>query len=50
MAGDSNIVVTGGTENMSQCPFVVRNVRFGTTLGAKYVVMFPENYANTQCI
>jgi acetyl-CoA acyltransferase 2 len=27
------VVLTGGTENMSQSPFVVRDIRFGTTLG-----------------
>ncbi|CAF1024928.1 unnamed protein product [Rotaria sordida] len=31
--GDSNIVLCGGTENMSQVPYSVRNVRFGTKLG-----------------
>lgn len=31
--GESNIVLTGGTENMSLAPFFVRNVRFGTKLG-----------------
>lgn len=36
MAGESKIVLTGGAENMSQAPFVVRNVRYGTTLGQKY--------------
>ncbi|XP_048265160.1 3-ketoacyl-CoA thiolase, mitochondrial [Bombus terrestris] len=36
LTGQSKIVLTGGTENMSQVPFVVRNVRFGTTLGQKY--------------
>ncbi|XP_012522043.1 3-ketoacyl-CoA thiolase, mitochondrial [Monomorium pharaonis] len=36
LLGDSNIVLTGGAENMSQAPFVVRNVRYGTALGQKY--------------
>ncbi|CAK9817345.1 3-ketoacyl-CoA thiolase, mitochondrial [Anthophora plagiata] len=36
LTGESNIVLTGGAENMSQSPFVVRNVRFGTVLGQKY--------------
>ncbi|XP_011170958.1 3-ketoacyl-CoA thiolase, mitochondrial [Solenopsis invicta] len=36
LAEDSKIVLTGGAENMSQAPFVVRNVRFGTALGQKY--------------
>jgi acetyl-CoA acyltransferase 2 len=33
IAGDSNVVLTGGAENMSQSPFVVRDTRFGTVLG-----------------
>uniref|UniRef100_A0A0N5BCU3 3-ketoacyl-CoA thiolase, mitochondrial n=1 Tax=Strongyloides papillosus TaxID=174720 RepID=A0A0N5BCU3_STREA len=33
VAGDSNVVLAGGTESMSQAPFVVRGTRFGTTLG-----------------
>ncbi|XP_017875703.1 3-ketoacyl-CoA thiolase, mitochondrial [Ceratina calcarata] len=36
VTGESKIVLTGGAENMSQAPFVVRNIRFGTTLGQKY--------------
>ncbi|TGZ32048.1 3-ketoacyl-CoA thiolase, mitochondrial [Temnothorax curvispinosus] len=36
LMGDSKIVLTGGAENMSQAPFVVRNVRYGTALGQKY--------------
>ena len=36
LTGESKIVLTGGTENMSQVPFVVRNIRFGTVLGQKY--------------
>jgi len=31
--GDSKIVLTGGSDNMSQAPFYVRSVRFGTKLG-----------------
>lgn len=31
----ARISLTGGVENMSQSPYAVRNVRFGTTLGAK---------------
>jgi len=30
------VVLTGGSENMSQTPFAVRNVRFGTRLGGQY--------------
>lgn len=33
---DSTLVLAGGSENMSETPFAVRNVRFGTSLGAKY--------------
>jgi len=33
IAGDSDVVLTGGAENMSQSPFIVRDVRFGTALG-----------------
>lgn len=36
LLGESNIVLTGGAENMSQAPYVVRNVRYGTTLGQKH--------------
>jgi len=31
--GDANIVLTGGSENMSQAPYMVRNSRFGIPLG-----------------
>nr|CAD7393291.1 unnamed protein product [Timema cristinae] len=34
LVGDSKVVLTGGTDNMSQSPFAVRNIRFGTTLGS----------------
>ncbi|XP_070792096.1 3-ketoacyl-CoA thiolase, mitochondrial isoform X1 [Pituophis catenifer annectens] len=30
---DSEVVLCGGAENMSQAPFAVRNMRFGTKLG-----------------
>jgi acetyl-CoA acyltransferase 2 len=36
LMGDSAVVLTGGSESMSQAPFVVRNVRFGTRLGTDY--------------
>ncbi|XP_006622613.1 3-ketoacyl-CoA thiolase, mitochondrial [Apis dorsata] len=36
LLGESKIVLTGGVENMSQVPFTVRNIRFGTSLGQKY--------------
>ncbi len=31
--GDSEIVLTGGSDNMSACPYAVRGIRFGTRLG-----------------
>jgi acetyl-CoA acyltransferase 2 len=33
LAGDSHVVIAGGTENMSQAPFAVRGTRFGVPLG-----------------
>ncbi|KAK5647593.1 hypothetical protein RI129_002485 [Pyrocoelia pectoralis] len=36
LLGTAKISLTGGAENMSQTPFVVRNVRFGTMLGVNY--------------
>ena len=30
---EASVVLVGGTENMSQSPFVLRNVRFGNKLG-----------------
>eukprot|EP00099_Drosophila_melanogaster_P014746 NP_523528.1 yippee interacting protein 2 [Drosophila melanogaster] len=36
LVGGAKIALTGGVENMSQSPFIARNVRFGTTLGASY--------------
>lgn len=37
MSGESNVVLTGGVDSMSQTPHVVRNARFGIPLGASYV-------------
>jgi len=34
--GAAKVSLTGGVENMSHAPFVVRNIRFGTTLGNNY--------------
>ncbi|KAM5219412.1 3-ketoacyl-CoA thiolase, mitochondrial isoform 3-T4 [Hipposideros larvatus] len=31
---DAEVVLCGGTENMSQAPYCVRNIRFGTKLGS----------------
>jgi len=36
--GMSNIVLTGGTENMSMAPFVAKDIRFGTKLGVDPVL------------
>lgn len=33
LVGDSQVVMTGGTENMSASPYAVRDIRFGTRLG-----------------
>ena len=33
VVGDAHIVLTGGTDNMSACPYAVRDIRFGTKLG-----------------
>lgn len=50
--GDSEVVLTGGSENMSQAPYAVRNIRWGTrygvnlsmedTLAAALVDRFPK--------
>lgn len=34
VVGDSDIVLAGGTENMSQAPFAVRDIRWGTKFGS----------------
>lgn len=36
LVGAAKVSLTGGVENMSMTPFTVRNVRFGTALGANY--------------
>jgi acetyl-CoA acyltransferase 2 len=33
LIGESNVVLAGGTESMSQSPFIVRGTRFGVNLG-----------------
>ncbi len=33
LAGDAEIVLVGGTENMSQAPYATRNIRWGTKFG-----------------
>jgi len=34
LVGDSDVVLTGGSDNMSACPYAVRDIRFGTKLGS----------------
>uniref|UniRef100_A0A0K8TLC7 Putative 3-ketoacyl-coa thiolase mitochondrial-like isoform x2 n=1 Tax=Tabanus bromius TaxID=304241 RepID=A0A0K8TLC7_TABBR len=36
--GVAKIALTGGVENMSQAPYVARNMRFGTVLGTNYTL------------
>lgn len=36
LLGTARISLAGGVDNMSLSPFIVRNVRFGTTLGGNY--------------
>ncbi|KAJ2592704.1 3-ketoacyl-CoA thiolase, mitochondrial [Coemansia sp. RSA 1797] len=36
---DSDVVVTGGSESMSQAPYALRNVRWGTKFGPEYLKM-----------
>jgi len=33
LVGDSEVVLTGGSDNMSAAPYAVRDIRFGTRLG-----------------
>jgi len=50
---EAEIVVCGGAENMSQAPYAVRGVRFGTTLGKNPLMedtlwaSLTDNYAKT---
>lgn len=36
LVGDAQIVMAGGSDNMSGAPYAVRDMRFGTKLGAPY--------------
>lgn len=36
--GNAHVVLTGGTESMSQAPYAVRNVRFGTRYGVDQIM------------
>ena len=38
--GESDIVLCGGSENMSQAPYALRDARFGTRLGLDLKVRF----------
>ena len=42
MVGDSDVVLAGGTENMSQAPYAVRDIRWGTRFGSdiKVIVLY----------
>ncbi|CAH0724155.1 unnamed protein product, partial [Brenthis ino] len=50
LAGSAKTCLTGGTEAMSSLPFLVRDVRFGTSLGKPYYLedhirkQFPDSY------
>ncbi len=35
MLGEAEVALAGGTENMSQAPYSVRNIRFGTRYGVE---------------
>lgn len=34
LAGDSSVVLTGGTDNMSACPYAVRDIRSGEAVAS----------------
>lgn len=36
LVGAAKVSLSGGVDNMTQTPFTVRNVRFGTALGTNY--------------
>lgn len=41
--GESDIVLCGGSENMSQAPYALRDARFGTRLGLDLKVTLCQN-------
>lgn len=51
MVGAGKIALTGGVDNMSQTPFTVRNIRFGTALGQAYSLedSLWESLGDTYC-
>ena len=40
LLGESEIALVGGTESMSQAPYAVRNIRFGTRFGQDLQVLY----------
>lgn len=38
LVGDANIVLAGGSDSMSACPYALRDIRFGTKLGKEPVL------------
>lgn len=40
LLGEADIVLTGGTESMSQAPYAVRNARWGSPLGVDLKVSY----------
>ena len=50
LLGDANVALVGGTESMSQAPFVARNIRFGTKFGTEPKVIVKCFIDMTNCI
>ena len=40
--------MTGGTDNMSACPYAVRDIRFGTKLGSEKVFRLPKSFLSIE--
>ncbi|HFR3770639.1 TPA: acetyl-CoA C-acetyltransferase [Streptococcus suis] len=38
LLGDADVVIAGGTENMSQAPYVIQNLRWGSRMGDSKVI------------
>lgn len=45
----SEVVLTGGTENMSMAPHVLRGARFGVKLGLDLTVKYNLEYSLMSC-
>ncbi len=43
MAGDADIILAGGTENMSQAPYLMKNARWGARMGNTEVTDYMVN-------